>query len=365
MIKTIFYFLTILIFSSSYSQNILKPGFDINEAKESLIISSFHYPDSLRQTLNMPKLKNWEMVYSSPVVGLDNKWNLWYNKATNSCEINIRGTVEERLSWMENFYSGMIASSGEIKLDSVNTFKYKMANDTLAYVHVGWTIGVGFLSKTVLEKIDEYHKKGVKKFYISGHSQGGALALLMTSFLHYNQDLPKDIVFKTYASGAPKPGNLYFSYDFSSYTQEGWAYRIVNSRDWVPESPFSVQTISDINKINPYLGIKESTKTMKPIKRMELLALYNKMQKSLTKAQEHLTKYLGSLTYNFVHKELPYLEKLDFKNSFDYTICGNSIVLIPNINDIDSYEDKSDTFTHHHLWNYYYLFEKKYFMVKN
>ena len=362
MKKYIFYFLSLLIYTSSFSQNEFKPGFDKYEAKDAIIISSLQSPDSIWQTLNMPKPKNWKLVYTSPVVGLDNRWSLWYNETTNSCEINIRGTVDKLSSWMEDFYSGMIKSQGEIRLDSNNTFKYKMANDTLAFVHAGWTIGVGFLSKTVLEKIDEYYKKGVKNFYISGHSQGGALALLMTSYLHYNLDLPDDISIKTYAIAAPKPGNLYFSYDFSSYTQEGWAYGIINSKDWVPESPFTVQTVNDIYEINPFAGIEESTKSMKPLQRTELLIVYRKMERSLNKAQKYLTKYLGYKTSNFVHKKLPDLEELEYKNSFDYTTCGNSIVLVPAKNDLEFYQAENDVFIYHHIWNYYYLFEKQYFI---
>ncbi len=358
MLKFKIYLLAILCSSLAYSQKAFKPGFDKGEAIDAILISSFHKPDSVRKTLKMPKPKNWKLVYSSPVVGLDNKWNLWYNKKTNSCEISIRGTVSNQTSWMEDFYSGMIKSQGKIKLDATTTFNYKMANDPQAYIHAGWTIGVGFLSKTVLEKIDEYYKKGVKKFYISGHSQGGAIALLMTSYLHYHPDIPKDIQFKTYAIATPKPGNLFFSYDFASYTQEAWVYRIINAKDWVPQSPLTVETLDDVNKINPFTGIKESTKNMNPAKRIVVLSLFGKMEKSLMKSQKYLTKYLGHLTYGFIHKKLIGLEELEYEKSFDYSPCGNSIILQPDKHDLKLYENKSDSFTHHHIQNYYYLTNK-------
>ncbi len=51
---------------------------------------------------------------------------------------------------MEDFYSGIIKYQGKIKLDfTTATINYKMANNPQAYIHAGWTIGVGFLSKTV------------------------------------------------------------------------------------------------------------------------------------------------------------------------------------------------------------------------
>ena len=48
---------------------------------------------------------------------------------------------------------------------------------------------------------------------------------------------------KTYCSAAPKPGNLFYAYDFEHITEGGWAFNVVNSADWVPELPSTTQTV--------------------------------------------------------------------------------------------------------------------------
>ena len=34
--------------------------------------------------------------------------------------------------------------------------------------------------------------------------------------------------------------------------RNGWAYRIVNTNDWVPQTPFQLQTIGDLHPTNPF-----------------------------------------------------------------------------------------------------------------
>jgi predicted esterase len=58
-----------------------------------------------------------------------------------------------------------------------------------------------------------------KESYIMGHSQGGAIAYLLTAHLlslQKENKIPSEIVFKTYCSAAPKPGNLHFAYALTS-----------------------------------------------------------------------------------------------------------------------------------------------------
>ena len=353
----LFFTISMLTFTT-YSQDSFKAGYNKIETKNSLLFSAHFYSDSMRKTMNMPEIEDWDLIHSSEEVGLYNKWEFWHHPKNNTCAISIRGTVNNLSSWMEDFYSGMIKAEGEIQIDSSRVFKYKFAEDTTAFVHVGWTIGLGFMEEEIIAKIEEYYAKGVRNFYISGHSQGAALATLLTSYLHYHPTLPKDIQFKTYALAAPKPGNLSYSYDFSSYTQEGWAYRIVNTLDWVPESPLTIQVIEDVTAINPYVTIRETTKSMGKLERLVILSVYGKMSKKLTKAQEYMTKYLGYKVHRFVEKDLPFIKEQDFEKSFEYFPCGIQYVLVPTQDDLEHFEKRDDSFTHHHVWNYYYIFKK-------
>jgi hypothetical protein len=141
---------------------------------------------------------------------------------------------------LENLYAAMVPANGKLILDNADTFNYCLAPGNKAAVHVGWLIGTAFLSKDIVPKIDSLYKSGIKDLLLMGHSQGGAINYLLTAYLYSLQKqniLPGDIRFKTYCSAAPKPGNLFFAYYFESITENGWAFNVVNSADWVPETP--------------------------------------------------------------------------------------------------------------------------------
>jgi hypothetical protein len=141
-----------------------------------------------------------------------------------------------------------------------------------------------------------------------GLCQGGAIAFLTSSYLHYLQDrgeLPADIVFKTYCSAAPKPGNLFYAYDFDFITRNGWGFNVVNSADWVPESAFSVQTLSDFNNTNPFIHMDGMLKKQPWLVRWYLKGKYNKLKKSTRKAQRCFRDVLGHMMYKKVKKVLP------------------------------------------------------------
>ena len=181
----------------------------------------------------------------------------------------------------------MVPAKGELQVSSDYNFKYELAANPNATVHTGWLICTAFLSRDMLPKIDSLYKKGVREFYITGHSQGGAIAFLLTAYLYHLQKqqlLPADIRFKTYCSAAPKPGNLYFAYDYEALTQNGWAYNVVNSADWVPETPLSIQTTEDFNMTNPFSITKPVIKKQPFLKKIALNHVYNRLDKSTKKA---------------------------------------------------------------------------------
>ena len=102
----------------------------------------------------------------------------------------------------------MLPASGTIHLSNSQIYDYHLSNDKRASVHAGWLIGALCLFEDIQPKIDSCLNNGTSDFYIIGHSQGGAIAYLLTSMLH---DLKtknlryKNLTIKTYASAAPKP----------------------------------------------------------------------------------------------------------------------------------------------------------------
>lgn len=357
MLKIYFSPLLLLLSLTLYSQ--LKPGYDKTEALE-LIKVNFRFVDSSFWD-SMPAPERFSLKFRSKTVGFDNKWDYWADE--NGVGVfSLRGTTNSMKSWGANFYSGMIPAKGSIKLDSNHVFDYELAKDDKAYVHAGWTTAIGFLAPTIDSVLLSEIAKGNRQFYITGHSQGGALAYLLTArflVMKENGNIPSDVQFKTYCSAAPKPGNLYFAYYYENMTQNGWAYNSVNATDWVPETPFSIQTVNDFHTINPFTDAKKMLNELPFIQRVALKHMYLQMDKPSRKAERRFEKYLGVKLGKILAKTTKGFEPPTLIHSMMYTRCGNYRVLYPG----KEYEtlfpqDENEKFTNHMLEPYIYLLER-------
>jgi len=339
----------------------LRPGFDPGEYEQLLRISA-HHADTPWTHVIVPRPDDCRLVYRSPVTGLMNRWDLWLQHEQTGI-ISIRGTVAKAESWLENFYAGMIPSRGELHLNDSTIFHYKLAQDSNAYVHAGWTLGLASMAPDIVAKIKEYYAKGIRGFIIIGHSQGGAIAFLLRSYLQYINDpaFPKDIVFKTYCSAAPKPGNQYYAYDFDYITRGGWGFRIVSTRDWVPETPFSLQTTSDFTAVNPFKDVRKRTRKQKLMARLAINYMYGRLNRASRRASRRMQRILGKLAYKQVHKTIPGYTRPDFVNSHHYIPAGSPIILYPG----QGYDEKfpydgKNVFVHHMFPPYVYLLKQQY-----
>ena len=351
------------LYISGHAQQGLQPGFNAKEYLETISMFS-RMGDTVASWDKTPAPVHFDKIYSSPVVGLKNKWCLWLQKDKQVAVISIRGTVNELPSWLENFYAAMIPAKGSLQLNDSTIFHYQFADNPEAMVHVGWTIGIAFLAPTIIEKIKEQYANGVKEFVIAGHSQGGALAFLLRSYLFYltqKGELPKDIVYKTYCSAAPKPGNLYYAYDYDFITRNGWAFTVVNAKDWVPETPFSVQRITDFNSVNPFVNVKDVLAKQKMVVRWYLNGVFNKLDRRTTKSQRSLNKYLGSTIYGQVKKVLPQLKEPEYTAGANYMRAGVPIVLIPDEAYMKEHPDDPKKIWEHHMPYAYYALTEKYY----
>jgi len=337
----------------------LRPGFDKAEYREMLLISA-------RTSANpeyynkYPTPEHFRKIYASPVVGMDNRWDLWISDKSLAI-ISIRGTTGSFTSWLANYYCAMSSAKGELKLDTDFTFKYELASNPAAAVHTGWLICTAYLSRDILPRIDSLYKAGVKDFIITGHSQGGAISYLLTAYFLNLRDqkvLPGDIRFKTYCSAAPKPGNLYFAYDYEARTQNGWAYKVVNSADWVPESPFSIQTTDDYNAVNPFAGIRPKIRKMKFPKNTVVMHLYNGLDKPTRKSRDNFEKHLGVKVSKYVKYQLPRYVPPVYYHSSNYVRTGTTIVLLADDNYYKIFPGENKGVFAHHLHNaYLYLLD--------
>ena len=358
MRKCYFIFLQ-LIDVSSIAQK-LQPVYNKAEYAELIKVSA-------RSTANaayydsMPAPAHFKMLYQSPVMGMDNLWDLWKDE-NNVALISIRGTTTNAVSWMANFYAGMVDAKGELQVSKDYLFKYQLATNPRAAVHVGWLLSLAFLSKDMLPKIDSVYKTGVRDMLIMGHSQGGAIAYLLTAYLYNLQKigtLPADIRFKTYCSAGPKPGNLYFAYEYEAATQNGWSYNVVSSADWVPETPISIQKLTDFNNTNPFVGAKKMLGKQPFPKNIVLKTVYNRMDGVTRRAVRRYCRNMGKRVGTMLKKSLPGYEPPTYIESLDYVRTGNYIILNADEDYYKIYPDsKTNVFIHHFHKPYLYLLEK-------
>lgn len=357
-------FYLLIISFVSIAQSKLQPGFDAKEYAILFALSRYgsKFADSLNQAEPIP----YKLVYRSPEVGLKNQWNFFLREDKVGL-ISIRGTVSNQTSWLANFYAAMIPATGRLHLTDSTTFNYKFANNPKAAVHVGWAVSLGFMAEDILQKLKSNYANGVKDFYIFGHSQGGAIAFLTTSYLRHLQmegTLPADIQFKTYSSAGPKPGNTNYAYDYEFITRGGWGFNVVNAADWVPETPFTVQKIQDMNEINPLVHTREMLKKQKALIRLVGNYTYRKFTRKPKKVQKMYTKVFGNTLYDYaIKKALSQYHKPEYYQSSNYARAGSSVILVPDTAYYERFrfdEKKPDYFLHHHFSAYYYLLKKYY-----
>jgi len=349
-----------LSFTSRAENHILSPNFLIDEYIVTLKMNFCQYGTITDSMLCKPS--EWQRVYRSPIVGMDNRFDIWQRDNDSLMGISIRSTTPRTISWMENFYTAMIPAFGKLKINDSIYFDYFFAEKTDAAVHIGWTYALGAMERDLLQQVKYFYDLGMREFLIFGHSQGGALSYLTFAHFHYLQKqgkLPKDIRFKMYSSAGPKVGNIHFAYDFESYTPLIWAFNVINPEDWIPLMPFTVQTADDMTSTQPFMYIKKGMKTLKLPSRLAIGIAYNGLNKKTKRARKSLIKHLGKRVGKQVHKSRPQFGRPNFHHSQNYCRTGNHVIL----KTFDAYfkiypKESGDIFIHHMLEPYLMLAEK-------
>ena len=363
MKKIVLVLTLIFLYSFVFAQS-LQPGFNGREYTDMLAINFQRFDDSALINPKIPIPENYTVAYRSPDVGLKNRWNMWYRNDNRVAVISIRGTIGELASWLENYYAAMVPATGSLQVNDSVTFNYQLAADSKAHVHVGWVTGLAHLAPSITAQIKIAYQKGIHEFIIIGHSQGGALATLTCSYLFYltqKGELPGDIVYKTYCSASPKVGNLFYAYDFDFITRSGWGFTIVNAADWVPETLFSVQTLTDFNPLNPFTNISAVIKKQPLIARWFIKYKYKRLKNGVRHAQKRLERNLGGVVYKYVKKFLPQLKEPPYVNDNNYQRAGVPIVLQPDAEYYKVYPNETTNIFQHHLFAAYYMLAKKYY----
>ncbi len=93
----------------------LEPGFNINEAKNTIAMcNSFNF---LKQFDSAHSIipDGFNLSYTSDVLSMDNKFQVYENGKLGI--INYRGSTNKVISWVENCYSAMIPANGTITIE--------------------------------------------------------------------------------------------------------------------------------------------------------------------------------------------------------------------------------------------------------
>ncbi len=232
----------------------IAPGYDRQEARELLALCAY-VEAGVQPPIPDPR-PAWTLVFDSPVIGpFENKCQLWQRTADKRFAIALRGTVAEGGSILEDLISLMIKAEGSLSVGGIHC-PYKLASDVDAGVHLGFAAGTLLLlsnpTNGILAQLPAHGVVAGSDIYITGHSQGAAMATLLRSYFEYAGSLPANCSVKTYVFAQPKPGNQHYADDFESrFCGSQMAFRVTNTLDWVPQVPFTLQFIDDIDKPNP------------------------------------------------------------------------------------------------------------------
>lgn len=340
----------VFLVQTNLAQATLKPGFDAKEYMTlmALFDDTFSEDKGIDPNTVQNALKDYRKVYVAPEVAFKNQWTLFVNDTHKTGMIAIRGTIQDADSWAANYFFAMIPAQGTLQVGE-RKLPYKFAENPQSAVHAGWAIATLAMADDVEAQIQQQYARGIKDFNIFGHSQGASLTYLLTSYLKYRQQagfLPRDLVFKTYASAAPKPGNLQYAYDYDFLTRDGWGYRIVNSADWVTESPFTVQSVQSLAANNP-LAHPETLEKSHPL----LKKAVGRLLKYPVKTQALYTKYFGSGVYKLkVQQLMPGLQEPTYVQDLNYTPAGVPIVLMPDAAFAATFTQQPNLSDHDKLW---------------
>lgn len=204
----------------------------------SMICNSFTYLDLYKSDEKIIP-PGYTKIFTSKSQGMDNVFQVYTHGKIGV--INFRGSTANKFSWLANMYSEMLPVEGEIKVKDIS-FNYKMGTDSASTIHSGYALALAFLHKDLLAQIKKLNNQGIYDILITGHSQGGALAVLTRAYLKYVNptDLDPKNNFKVYALAMPMVGNKSFVREYNRYFSiPEMSYGLINPEDLVPSMPLS------------------------------------------------------------------------------------------------------------------------------
>jgi hypothetical protein len=315
-------FILISVISCFHSQAQLAPGFVKEEARDMIAIcNSFTFIDLYNSDADILPA-GYKKVYTSGVFGMDNKFQI-YEKG-HVAIINLRGSTDKKISWLENVYSAMIPAKGVIKIAGENV-PYVFAKDPAAAVHSGYALAIAYLSNDIIFHINNLNRGGIHNFIITGHSQGGSLASMLRAYLENlsKNEISKDNVFKTYSFAAPMIGNKVFTDEYNKrFCEPKTSINIVNAADPVPTFPLNYKDENYLkDNVEAFLFDRESFSFRKMATDGAVLLFEDKLAS--------LTQRLGMSASNEISKDLGQVVLPPYVKDINYQKIGNRMEIPP------------------------------------
>ena len=146
---------------------------------------------------------------------------------------------------------------------------------------------------------------------------------------------------------------------YEKMVSDGWGYNIVNTADWVVQTPLSIQALTDFNTTNPFTNASAIINKQPFPKNWVLKYAYNRLNNVSKKGNRRYENYLGKTAGKMVQKNLPGFVAPDFAKTFDYVRVGPTIILMAKEDYFKKFPDNPEKiFVHHFINAYLYLAEQ-------
>ncbi len=364
----------------------LQPGFDKQEALEMIQLCNSYSFIELYNNDDEIIPQGYEKTYSSGVFGMDNMFQV-YTSDRGYAVINLRGSTDKKISWMENFYSAMIPSTGTIQIKD-RSIDYKFAEDTAAHVHAGYALGIAYLNDDIIFHIKHLNALGIYDIILTGHSQGGALCQLLLSYLAYLPEgtISPDNTFKIYSFAAPMVGNAAYAAEYNTlHTETNMSQLIIIEEDVVPALPLAYRD-------GPLLTEAEILSLLDREQSFDFKAVaYNGFVNIFEKSIVGVNKWFSDKVDKQIGNNLGSYSIPPYTHDINYSRVGNVTELAPveypiHLKDSTILEDearlaeqeigedgrftnqnlyaKGNIFYQHKSYNYYIAILKQYFPIR-
>jgi hypothetical protein len=387
----------------------LKAGFQFEEAQLLLEMAQHAYDGTptlseVVATCGVPNVPgpsaNWTIrqdLTPTSSTPLDNYWQVWQNQGdATQYAVAVRGTVASAASVLADLLFPLINARFDLKLGPISLPFYLARNEGESAVKAGVHSGLALSLLLMLFTTDhplfvtltQLATSG-NDVYITGHSQGASIATLLTSLVRHSTQSFKGPAYKTYTFAPAKAGNDHYAYDYARLAGvDGYSWAVTSTQDWVPQAPFSLEWISDLNTPNPLRGFGGNPD---PEAILALGALATDVESGINRARADLTKRLEQrvdavarrLTFETIHLDATDLgaasaapitgstisdlirQILDqIQDSLNYAEVGSLLPLfaVPGANPTDGTSgcQKFDYFWQHHLGNYLKYMKQQY-----